>query len=769
MRLRIFSGDDRAGVLAAVEAGEESDTGPARLVIVDPADAERAARWLRSGGPQPRGVAFRAAPISGEVAFVYTNGAAAYDGMGRELAAALPDLAGTVLGDGGESRVLGRLMDCARLGLLHTAIARTLFGLWPSAAIGYSFGETVALIAMEVWQDPGRLIADLCAGSLYTADMAGELRAVRAAWRDAGIEGDRWASLLVRTDRARLAAALAAEPAVHLLVVSAPGLFVIGGEATATARVGRLFGDDALPIDHELAVHVPELAGIADRLRRGFTGPVRPVTGTRLYSGVTARSYEVTAERVAEAMTDLHLRTVDFPALIEQAYADGVRIFVEMGPRRQCTGFIDRILDGRDHVAVAMDEPGRGIDRLWRTAAELAAAGIRVDAAAVAQALSRQVMVPPPALPPVLPQPGPVLDRSGLDELAQGRVSAAFGPEHSHLDGLRHRVRLPRGPMLLLDRVTGVHAVPMSRGGGTIHAETEVRPDSWFLDSGGRMPAGLMAEAMQGALALISWLGLDPGTGDQSARLLDQEVVFHGPRPRVGETLRHVTRVGEHFEHDGMVLVSVSGESYVGDELRMSLRGGRVGVYSRTGGPMGGGLVWEPKPGGGSGAARAFGEADIAALGLPMPRDGRLRMLREVPEFDPQRGYLRAAFPISPDDWYFDAHFPNDPVMPGNLMWQLGFQAASFYLAALGHTAGRADWEFDMVPEQPMKIRFRDQATPASRLFDCELFVTEVIDEPYPTVRGDLLLTVDGVKSGLCQGAAVRLVPAPAFQGAQPR
>jgi 3-hydroxymyristoyl/3-hydroxydecanoyl-(acyl carrier protein) dehydratase/malonyl CoA-acyl carrier protein transacylase len=783
MRLRIFSGTDRAEVLAALEARRESDTGPARLVLLDPADAERAANWLRNGGPQPRGVAFREAPISGGVAFVYTNGAAAYDGMGRELAAALPDLAGTPLGEGGESGVLGSLLECARLGSVHTAIARTLFGLRPDAAIGYSFGETVALIALGVWRDPERLMAELSAGSLCTTDLVGELRPLRAAWRAAGIEGDRWASFLVRADRSRLEAAVAAEPGVHLLLVSAPGLFVIGGEAAATARVGGLFGEDALPIDHELAAHVPELVGVAGRVREVFTRPVRPAPGIRFYSGATARSYEVTAERVGEAMTDLLLNPVDFPALIERAYADGARVFVEMGPRRQCTGFIDRILDGRDHVAVAMDEPERGVHGLWRAVAELAAAGVEVDAAAVARALSpavpsppsrpvspsRQVMVPPPALPPVLPQPGPVFDRSGLNELAQGRVSAAFGPELSHLDHLYNRVRLPRGPMLLLDRVTGVFGAPMSRGRGTIHAETDVRADSWFLDSGGRMPAGLMAETMQGVLALISWLGLDPATGDQSARLLDQEVVFHGPRPSVGEILRHVARVDEHFEHDGMILVSVSGESYVGDELRMSVRKGRIGVYARNRDTMGVRLIWEPKPGNDPGVTRSFDEADIAAFDLPMLRGGPLSMIREIPEFDPRRGYLRAVIPLSPDDWYFDAHFPNDPVMPGNVMCQLGLHAASFYLAALGHTAGREDWEFDTVPEHPMKIRFRDQATPDNRLFECELFVDEVTDDPYPTLRGDVLMSVDGVKSGLCEGAAVRLVPTPAFHSVEAR
>lgn len=48
-------------------------------------------------------------------------------------------------------------------------------------------------------------------------------------------------------------------------------------------------------------------------------------------------------------------------------------------------------------------------------------------------------------------------------------------------------------------------------------------------------------------------------------------------------------------------------------------------------------------------------------------------------EFD--KGYIRAEYDVSPDDWYFPCHFQGNPIMHGCLgldgMWQLtGFSSA---------------------------------------------------------------------------------------------
>ena len=101
-RLHVYSGRDREEVLVALEARRESDAGPARLVLVAAdgdelaARADAAQRWLRRGGPPPEGVAFRERPVDGELAFVFTGAAAAYPGMGRDLALGLPGLVDAV-------------------------------------------------------------------------------------------------------------------------------------------------------------------------------------------------------------------------------------------------------------------------------------------------------------------------------------------------------------------------------------------------------------------------------------------------------------------------------------------------------------------------------------------------------------------------------------------------------------------------------------------------------------------------------------------------
>ena len=67
---------------------------------------------------------------------------------------------------------------------------------------------------------------------------------------------------------------------------------------------------------------------------------------------------------------------------------------------------------------------------------------------------------------------------------------------------------------------------------------------------------------------------------------------------------------------------------------------------------------------------------------------------------------------VTPDDWFFDGHFKNDPCMPGTLMFEGCLQAMAFYLAALGYTVDRDGWRFEPVPEQKYPMRCRGQVTP---------------------------------------------------------
>ncbi|WP_405976354.1 beta keto-acyl synthase [Streptomyces sp. NBC_00988] len=941
-RLHVFSGRDREEVLAALETGVESSDGPARLALVadSPHSSQRdaARRWLADGGVRPPGVLYRDTPVPGQIGFVFTNGSAAYPGMGREVMLALPSLGEAVtaafgatamrLKSGPEPAVVDQIWGAAQLATLHAQLTRGLLGLKPDAAIGYSSGESAALVALGAWQDVADLERETRESGLFTRDLTGELRAVRRAWERLGVQGDHWSSYLVTAPLDRVRAELGDERAVHLMAINAPGVCVVGGESRACGVVmARLGAANVIPIDYDLAAHAPELAEVRDRWWNLHHRPTTDVPGVRFYSEATTHWYTPTAERAADAVTAQGVGTIDFAGTIERAWADGVRIFVEHGPRGLCRGWIKRILGDREHVAVALDAPqGRGLRQLCLAVAELVVAGvpIRADALfeqlravapvqekgvptikspahreislpsveqpvvlmprapqlapALAAEIAPTVPTPTPApeatavsqpadmralvaqhshrvialhqdvvaqhmqshqrflqtraqiltalvnaaagtTPPVLPVaappvtpigspapkslPGPKFDRIALEHLAAGRISTLFGPKFTAQDEYPVQTRMPEPPMLLADRVTGIDAVPAvlaeigpTCATGTIWTETDVRLDSWYLDATGRIPAGLMIEAGQADLLLISWLGIDlVNRGERAYRLLGCELTYHGSQPQAGETLRYEIHIDRHAQHDGVRLFFFHYDCYVGDELRLSVRNGQAGFFTRAELDNTDGVRWDPADRSpaddvpldapavrgaassftaeqvlafaGGRPADCFGpgwEATRAHVRSPRIDDGRLLFLHEVTEFDPDggpwgHGYLRAETPVSPDDWFFDGHFKNDPCMPGTLMFQGGLQAMAFYLTAMGFTVARDGWRFELAGGRPYTARCRGQATPASKRVVYEVFVHGVLAGPVPTLYADVLGTVDGIKAFHGQNIALQLVP----------
>jgi acyl transferase domain-containing protein len=69
------------------------------------------------------------------------------------------------------------------------------------------------------------------------------------------------------------------------------------------------------------------------------------------YSTAWGRKYDLNRETAAEAIVAQAVDTIDFPKVIESAYADGIRLFVEVGPGSSCTRLIDEILGDRIHFA----------------------------------------------------------------------------------------------------------------------------------------------------------------------------------------------------------------------------------------------------------------------------------------------------------------------------------------------------------------------------------------------------------------------------------
>jgi 3-oxoacyl-(acyl-carrier-protein) synthase/3-hydroxymyristoyl/3-hydroxydecanoyl-(acyl carrier protein) dehydratase/1-acyl-sn-glycerol-3-phosphate acyltransferase len=393
-------------------------------------------------------------------------------------------------------------------------------------------------------------------------------------------------------------------------------------------------------------------------------------------------------------------------------------------------------------------------------------------------------------------QPGPKYDRAQLEVLAAGRISSVFGEFFEAQDVYHRQVRMPEPPLLLADRVTGIDAVAGSMSAGALWTETDVRSDSWYLDAVGRMPAGIMIEAGQADLLLISWLGVDLlNRGERVYRLLGCELTFHGGLCAPGDRLVFDIHVDRHARQGDVRLFFFHYDCRVGGEVRFAVRNAQAGFFTDDELLNSGGVLWdcaqERYRGDGpldppavvcrrrafdGDALRAFAEGQtfecfgpgweptLAHVRTPRITGGRMLFLGEVTDFDPGggpwgRGYLRAETPVTPEDWFFAGHFKNDPCMPGTLMFEGGLQALAVYLAAMGFTVEHDGWAFEPVSGEKYVMRCRGQVTPASRQIVYEVFVSEVVAGPLPTVFADLLCTVDGLKVFHARRVGLRLAP----------
>ncbi|OYV24268.1 MAG: hypothetical protein B7W97_00255, partial [Mycobacterium sp. 20-66-4] len=216
----------------------------------------------------------------------------------------------------------------------HGILALDLLGLAPDAALGLSSGETNALIAMGIWDNLAGLLNGVDGSAMYGDWLSGHCRAAAQAWGLPDAEPVDWICWQVVGPRERVAAAMADEPRVSLTIVQAPGVHCLCGEAAAMARVMARLGDcSASRLHSDLVVHTPAMAPFADRWRQIHSRPTHTPADLSLYSNAFNAAYAPDTNSVAEALTRQALDTVDFPATVEQAWRDGVRVFIECGPR----------------------------------------------------------------------------------------------------------------------------------------------------------------------------------------------------------------------------------------------------------------------------------------------------------------------------------------------------------------------------------------------------------------------------------------------------
>src|SRR6185369_3562049 len=268
------------------------------------------------------------------------------------------------------------------------------FKVSPSAVIGYSLGESAGLFALGAWRERDTMLLRMYDSTLFTEDLAGECRAVARAW---GIpEGKKidWQIGVVSAPAREVRRAIRMTTRVYLLIVNTPNECVIGGDAKGVKRIVAILGCSFFQLSGVTTVHCEVAREVAQPYRDLHLFNTNPPDGVTFYSGAEGGAYEVNRESAADAILAQALEGINYPAVINSAYADGVRIFLEMGPGASCSRMIDQILEGRPHLARSACAPGLdGEGAILRLLANLAAERVPLD-------LSRLYAEPPQAVSP---------------------------------------------------------------------------------------------------------------------------------------------------------------------------------------------------------------------------------------------------------------------------------------------------------------------------------------------------------------------------------
>ncbi|KCZ46442.1 MULTISPECIES: type I polyketide synthase [unclassified Hyphomonas] len=354
-------------------------------------------------------------PADEKVAFMFSGQGSQYVGMGADLAMAFP-AARAVWDEAASHKRAGELKlhklafppaafdqvehgdqtdhlkamehaqpAIATVTLSHLALLSQA-GIQGEMAAGHSFGEIMALHYAGAMNASGALSASVDRGALMAEaakSSSGSMMAVQAASEDIGhILGEFAPDLVLANDNGPSQVVLSGPTKV---VNDALELCTQEGLKARLLPVATAFHSKIVAS----AVEPFETALRKLRLRK----PSLPV-----YANATAEPYACTGTQMPVEVASQLASPVRFRELVERMYADGARVFIEIGPGSVVTGLVDDVLRDRPHKSYSLDNKRmNGVTQFLSVLGAISVAGIPVDFATLFEDLPAE---PPRPAPP---------------------------------------------------------------------------------------------------------------------------------------------------------------------------------------------------------------------------------------------------------------------------------------------------------------------------------------------------------------------------------
>ncbi len=241
------------------------------------------------------------------------------------------------------------------------------FGITPDALLGHSTGEFSAFRAAGMFADGDEeLILALNKIYRFALDADRVPEPVDLIAIGAGRE-----PVEALCQEVGGGAAVAMDNCRHQVVMAVKRTASAAAQALCRNR-GLLY--EVLSFDRPY--HTPMFEAFADGMREFFVRWIVSPPATALYSCTTGGLYPATLPEIRRVAVDHWTSPVEFRRTIEQMHADGVRLFVEVGPRGNLSAFVDDVLGRREYAAIPANVSRRsGISQLHHLLGLLAAHG----------------------------------------------------------------------------------------------------------------------------------------------------------------------------------------------------------------------------------------------------------------------------------------------------------------------------------------------------------------------------------------------------------
>ncbi len=352
-------------------------------------------------------------------------------------------------------------------------------------------------------------------------------------------------------------------------------------------------------------------------------------------------------------------------------------------------------------------------------------------------------------------------DWKAMISCAWGRPSEAFGSMYKMFDGTRQSPRLPGEPYHFISRITKIDGeLDVCQAGMEIECEYDIPDDVWYFDENGAatMPHAVLLEA---ALQPCGWVASAVGSvtkleDDLMFRNLDGTGTILHELTRTAGVLTTRVKITNVSTAGGMVIESFDVECFLGD-TKVYVMDTVFGFFppqafdNQVGLPITEAHRNQIEVSGGTpiDLTRRPSKYCTGNVRLPEPM---LLMLDRVTHVRGAGaaglGLLQGQKDVDVSEWFFKAHFFQDPVQPGSLGIEALIQLLQFYMLDAGMAEGLGDAHFEpLMVGTPLTWKYRGQVTPKNAVISSTMEITEVgTDSSGPYVIGKGSLWVDGLR-----------------------